>query len=43
MTNEKFCQNYDVFNSKLVKNASYSGFFEMPIAETSDLIPKKLI
>ena len=43
MTNEKFCQNYDVFNSKLVENASYSGFFEMPISKTSDLIPEKLI
>lgn len=43
MTNEKFCQNYDVFNSKLVENARYSGFFEMPAVNTSSLIPGKLI
>ena len=43
MTNEKFYQNYDVFNSKLVENSSYSGFFEMPVAATSNLIPQKLI
>lgn len=33
----------DVFNSFLVRNATYDGKEEIPIVETSGLIPKKLI
>lgn len=43
MDAEKFNNNYDVFNSFLVKNADYEGYIELPKIRTSDLLPDKLI
>ncbi len=33
----------DVFNSFLVKNSTYDGFFEIPSVPTSELLPEKVI
>ena len=43
MTNEKFNNVYDVFNSFLVTNADYDGYIELPVVKTSDLLPDKVI
>lgn len=40
MTNGQFKNNYDVFNSYLVKDADYAGYIELPKIRTSNLIPK---
>lgn len=42
MNNEKF-NNYDVFNSYLVKNACFDGYIELPVIKTSDKMPEKVV
>lgn len=43
MTNEQFNKNYDVFRPFLVANADYEGKYEIPVIETSELLPDKVV
>ena len=43
MTSEQFNNNYDVFNSFLVEEANYDGYFELPVIKTSNHTPEKVI
>ncbi len=36
-------KQHDVFRGFLVKDADYSGFFELPVIKTSDIIPDKVV
>lgn len=42
MTNEKF-NIYDVFHSRLVDDAQYDGYIELPAIKTSSHMPEKVV
>ena len=43
METEKFNRNYDVFHARLVENADYNGYIELPVIRTSNLIPNRVV
>ena len=42
MNNEKF-NKYDVFHAFLVENAEFDGYIELPVINTSDELPEKVV